>query len=137
MVMRSYIFDTNLISAVINNQEPVVTKMKTVIDKGEKLYLSVITDYEIRRGLFATQATRKLKVYEMLRGQFELLWIDSLELSTQAAEIHADLRRKGTPIQDADILIAATALIHQLTIVTADSDFLRVPNLTVENWLQG
>jgi tRNA(fMet)-specific endonuclease VapC len=137
MVMRSYIFDTNLISAVINNQEAVVTKMKTVIDKGEKLYLSVITDYEIRRGLFATHATRKLKVYEMLRGQFELLWIDSLELSTQAAEIHADLRRKGTPIQDADILIAATALIHQLTIVTADSDFLRVPNLTVENWLQG
>jgi tRNA(fMet)-specific endonuclease VapC len=65
-----------------------------------------------------------------------MLWLDRLELSKQAAEIHAYLRKTGRPIQDADILIAATALLNNLTVVTDDSDWLRVPELKVVNWLR-
>jgi tRNA(fMet)-specific endonuclease VapC len=132
-----YLFDTNIVSAFLRYNEKVLNKMKEVTNQGGKLFISVITDYEVNRGLMVTKATTKLRNYEFLRGQLEILWIDTLELSKQAAEIHAYLRKKGTPIQDADILIAATALLNDLTVVSDDSDLLRVPHLKVENWLRG
>ncbi|MDJ0519870.1 MAG: PIN domain-containing protein [Trichodesmium sp. MO_231.B1] len=46
------------------------------------------------------------------------------------------MRRKGRPIQDADILIAATAIIHNLTLVSNDSDMSRVEEINLENWLE-
>jgi len=131
-----YLLDTNAVSAILKYEAKVVSKMKSFTERGEKFYISVVTDYEIKRGLFAVNATTKLNNYEILRGQLEMLWIDRLELSKQAAEIHAYLRKIGRPIQDADILIAATARLNDLTVVTDDSDWLRVPELKVENWLR-
>ncbi|WP_365674048.1 PIN domain-containing protein [Okeania sp. SIO3I5] len=50
--------------------------------------------------------------------------------------MHIDLRRKGRPIQDADILIAATAITHNLTLVYNDSDISRVEGINLKNWLE-
>jgi tRNA(fMet)-specific endonuclease VapC len=129
-----FLFDTNTVSALINQDEKVVNQVRVLSEKGVQLFMSVVTDYEINRGLFATNATTKLKIYEVLREQFILLWIDNLEISKTAAKIHADLKQKGQIIQDADILIAATALVNNLTVVTSDHHFLRIPDLKVENW---
>ena len=54
----------------------------------------------------------------------------------KAAEIHVDLKRKGRPIPDADILLAATALTRNLIVVSDDSHFQWVTDLAVENWLR-
>jgi tRNA(fMet)-specific endonuclease VapC len=55
----------------------------------------------------------------------------------KAAEIRAILKSQGQPIGAYDILIAATALRHQLIMVTANQrEFERVPNLQTENWRQ-
>jgi tRNA(fMet)-specific endonuclease VapC len=99
-----YLLDTNAVSAILKYEAKVVSKMKSFTEKGEKFYISVVTNYEIKRGLFAVNATTKLNNYEILRGQLEMLWIDNLELSKPAAKIHAYLRKTGRPIQDADIL---------------------------------
>ncbi|MEP0894561.1 MULTISPECIES: PIN domain-containing protein [Leptolyngbya] len=61
--------------------------------------------------------------------------IDDLEIIETASGIHADLRRRGRPIQDADILIAATAIVHSLTVVSNDADLQNVQSLNLENWL--
>ena len=50
----------------------------------------------------------------------------------QAVKIRQQLRLK-TP----DAIVAATALTHGLSLITADSDFIRVPGLTVVNPLFG
>lgn len=54
-------------------------------------------------------------------------------LSYRIVERYADLRRAlrrgGGLIGDVDTLIAATALVRNLTLVTTDSDFRRVPDL--------
>lgn len=47
------------------------------------------------------------------------------------AELRREMRRSGGLIGDVDTLIAATALDRDLTLVTLDSDFQRVPGLTV------
>jgi tRNA(fMet)-specific endonuclease VapC len=53
-----------------------------------------------------------------------------------AADVYAHLHASGQPVGDADILIAATALVHHLTVVTNnESHFRRIPGIDVENWL--
>ncbi len=46
------------------------------------------------------------------------------------------LRTSLDPIQTEDILIAATAMIKGLTVVSNDSDFLRVEGLSLEDWTE-
>lgn len=78
--MGDYILDTNIVSSLIRKNEKITKKLIDINSKGEKNCISVLTDYEIRRGLFATNATGKLKNYEMLRKQFGILWFDELRL---------------------------------------------------------
>ena len=130
-----YLFDTSAVSALLKQNKSIVKRINDITDKGEKIFISVITSYEVKRGIFAANATKKLEYYETLCQQYEILWIDNLEISQKAAEIHAHLKQRGQPIQDADIFIAATALSKNLTVVTTDKHFWRIPNLKVENWL--
>lgn len=54
----------------------------------------------------------------------------------RAADIYADLRRRGALIGDADILIASTALEHGLELVTNNTKhFANVSGLMLKNWL--
>ena len=62
--------------------------------------------------------------------------MDNLAILEKAAEIHANLRLRGLPIQTEDILITATAIIKDFILVSNDSDLLRVEGLSLENWLQ-
>ena len=57
-----------------------------------------------------------------------------LAILEKAAEIHANLRLRGLPIQTEDILIAASAIVKGLIVVSNDSDLLRVEGLSLENW---
>ncbi|MGI9037213.1 MAG: PIN domain-containing protein [Pyrinomonadaceae bacterium] len=53
----------------------------------------------------------------------------------KAADIYADLYRRGQIIGDADILIAATALENNLSVVTNnESHFRRITDLQILNW---
>jgi tRNA(fMet)-specific endonuclease VapC len=66
-----------------------------------------------------------------------LLDTDVLHAIVQAATIYADLHRRGELICDADILIAATAITHGLTVATNNqAHFRRIPDLLVVNWLE-
>jgi tRNA(fMet)-specific endonuclease VapC len=77
-----------------------------------------------------------LEISEISLTKIRLLFLDNQEIFDKASEVYADLKRKGELIQDADILIAATALTQELILVSDDSDFLRIEGVTVENWLQ-
>jgi predicted nucleic acid-binding protein len=57
------------------------------------------------------------------------------EIVVQAAEIYGLLKKQGAIIGDADILIAATALVYGLALVTGNlGHFLRIPHLQCETW---
>ena len=54
----------------------------------------------------------------------------------KAAELYAMLRTSGQLIEDADLLIAAIALVHAMTLVTNTmAHFTRLPDLQIEDWL--
>lgn len=48
------------------------------------------------------------------------------------AAIKETLRAAGTPVPLADVWIAASAMQHGLKVLTADADFLRIPQILVE-----
>ena len=55
----------------------------------------------------------------------------------KAADIYDELRRAGKLVEDADILIAATALKHGMVVVTDNTqNFKRIKGLKVENWMK-
>lgn len=95
--------------------------------------MSIITYFEIKRGLLAVNTVRKLKIFEELCPVINILWIDTTQIGDKASEIYVDLKQRGCLIQDADIWIAATALTQMLIVVTHDFDFNRVQNLNVED----
>jgi tRNA(fMet)-specific endonuclease VapC len=101
--------------------------------------ISVITASEILHGIAratdpAIRARRSAFV-EQLLIDFPILEID-LETARVHAQLWADMQRAGTIIGQHDLWLAASALRHGMVVVTAnESEFKRVPNLLVENWL--
>ena len=56
------------------------------------------------------------------------------DTARQYGSIKQSLRSKGRPIPDNDIWIAATALQHDLTLVTEDAHFDEVDTLDCVQW---
>ena len=98
--------------------------------------ISEITVAELLYG--ATRSNRReevLKEVEAFISKVVVLPIyDSL---LTFAEIKSDLRFKGTLIDDFDLLIGATAIYNNLTLITENVKHLeRIPHIKVDNWVQ-
>jgi len=134
--LTDVLLDTNTVSAMLKRNQSVLKKMTLANTAKRKIFFNTITYYETKRGLLASQATRKMEDFEEMRQDYDMLGTDSEAVLDKASEIYANLKRQGRLLPDADILIAAVALTYNLTLVTADSHFDRIEDLKVENWLR-
>ncbi|MBE9236010.1 type II toxin-antitoxin system VapC family toxin [Anabaena aphanizomenioides LEGE 00250] len=130
-----YLLDTNIVSAIIKENPKANNRLKMLNRQNEQVFISAMTYYEIERGLLAVKAVRKVSDFENWVKKYQVLLLDDMAIFKKASEIYADLKQRGLPIQDADIFIAATAIIHDLTLVSHDSDLSRITGLKLENWL--
>jgi predicted nucleic acid-binding protein len=139
--MSGFLLDTNCISeAVCANPEPRVLAWIEAADE-TLLYLSVLTLGEIRKGLAALLPGRRRTKLETwleveLRARFSgrILSIDA-EVADRWGLLAADSKGQGKPIPVIDGLLAATALHHNLTIVSRNvSDFSNLPVAVVNPW---
>jgi tRNA(fMet)-specific endonuclease VapC len=130
-----YLLDTNIVSASLKQNFQINLKLQEVSRLEIDILISGITYYEIQRGLLRSNATKKLALFQQFCQDYPILFLDDIKIFEKASEIHADLTSRGQIIQDADILIAATAIIHDLILVSHDSDLTRVKDLPLENWL--
>ncbi|NET56809.1 MAG: type II toxin-antitoxin system VapC family toxin [Symploca sp. SIO2E6] len=135
MVKKDYLLDTNVVSAILKKNKIVRQKLARLSVKYQTAYISGITYYEIKRGLIASNATMKLSDFDKLCQDYPVLLWNDVAILEKAAEIHAYLKKRGMMLEDADIFIAAIAIVRELVLVSHDSDMLRVPELTVEDWL--
>lgn len=123
-MLQPAILDTDVLSAVMRRDPPVVRRLRSYLGIFGELTFSVVTQYEVLRGLRYKGATRQIREFEQLcRGSHVLPLTE--EIATKAAEIHAFLRSRGTMIQDADILIAAAARVHGLVVATSNESHYR------------
>lgn len=104
----------------------------------EEFFLSVVTASELLHGVHRAAdpriRMRRSVFVEALLERFPLLPID-LTTARVHAQVWAELAGAGKMIGPNDLWIAATALAHNLTMVTANlQEFDRVPSLRVEVW---
>lgn len=129
------LLDTDILSAIMRRNPQGTERARLYLEQHRRFTFSVITRYEVLRGLLAKEAAKQLAAFDQLCTTSRVLPVTDT-IIVQAASIYADLYQRGELISDADILIAATAITHGLAVVTNNErHFCRVPNLRIENWL--
>src|SRR6185312_15019923 len=96
----------------------------------EGIVISLVTVGEIYEGVYygydPDQATAKFQQFLTTLDVLPL----TIPIMERFAHIRGELRRSGNIIGDFDILIAATAIHHNLTLVTRNiKDYDRIPHL--------
>jgi tRNA(fMet)-specific endonuclease VapC len=129
------LLDTDVLSAVMRQHSSAMARARAYLAVHHRLTFSLVTRYEILRGLYAKNATTHLAAFDQLCGASIVLPLTDA-IVVRAANIYADLQPRGSLIGDGDILMAATALEHSLVVATNNaSHFQRVAGIQLENWL--
>ena len=122
--MNGYLLDTNVPSELSRDRpDPrVVAWLK--IQPVTTLFLSVVTIGEIRKGLVVLAPSRRRSELEMWFHEDLLAWFRNrmLPVTHTVADrwgvLDGQCQLRGTPLNTADGMIAATAVEHDLTLVT-------------------
>lgn len=130
------VLDTNVLSAVMQQQpDPQVVAWLDNLP-AQSVWITSITLFEARYGL-ALLATGRRK--RLLQERFDQFLQDDLEnrvllfdvdAAAQAAQLAADRKARGRPVDMRDTFIAAIALARRATLATRNTrhfDDLRVP----------
>ena len=132
--MITYTLDTNIITYLLKGDQTVLDNYLTATKEGKDFTISPMAYYEVKRGLSAIKAIKKISYFNTLYSQYDNVDFD-IRVWDKATEIYIDLKKKGRPIGDADILIGAYCLINDFTLVTNNEvHFKCIKGLKVENW---
>lgn len=134
-----YLLDTNVVSelrkAATNRANAGVVRWASGVAAPE-LFLSVITLMELEMGILAMER-KDTKQRIMLRQWFDRQVVPSFEgrvlpidvrIATQCANLHIPNRKS-----ERDAFIAATALVHGMTVVTRNVADFKGANVSVFN----
>jgi tRNA(fMet)-specific endonuclease VapC len=135
--MTVYCFDTDILAAAILREPPMQLVRRLARTPGDEQCTTAVSIAEI-----AYAATRNGdeemtgRIRELITAATTVLPFDHA-----AAEVYgtlrSDLERLGVRLDEPSLRIAAIALAHDLTLVTASSRLYdRVPRLRIENWLE-
>ncbi len=141
--MSGFLLDTNVISEFARPDNKPDQRVKQWLETAdpESLYVSVLTFGEIRRGVEKlAPGKRRTHLESWLASDLEkwfenrLLDIDKA-IANRWGLLAAAAQRKGTPLAVIDGLLSATALEHDLTVVTRNStDFISVGVPVLNPW---
>jgi predicted nucleic acid-binding protein len=141
-IRDGWLIDTNIISATIGNKSPhpgIIHFFESVPD--ERLRVSVLTIGELHKGIellpfdfsLPPEALVQSKRYILQRKLAELqrLWEDRIlpitrDVATRWGDLSAHYQRSGHPVPVIDGLLASTAYVHNLVVVSHDAFFLQM-----------
>ncbi|HNP96517.1 MAG TPA: type II toxin-antitoxin system VapC family toxin [Cyclobacteriaceae bacterium] len=131
--MTRYLLDTNICIYFLKGQ----FALDKAIEKVglSNCYVSEVTIAELKFGAENSEnIERNRKTVDQFVSKFTVIPIfNSLDIY---AREKARLRKKGLPLDDFDLLIGATAISNNLTLVTRNvSDFERPRGIEIENWI--
>ena len=129
----AYLIDTDIIIFALRKDKSVLIKCEE--NKNIPISISMITYAELIFGAKRSQNEQQNMI--KVRHIRELYPIE--DLNEGVMEVFADIKAKmfnnGIRIEDMDLLIAATAIYNDLTLVTNNvKHFEKIPYLKLENW---
>ncbi len=125
------VFDTSALSALLSNDDRVMREVSA--QTYDSLLVPLATDAETRFGFaYGNKRAWNLANYEAFKQRFNLQ-VTAPDQDT--ALIYADLaawcRSNGVSLSNNDLWIAATCVQTGGKLLTTDSDFARVPRLSL------
>jgi tRNA(fMet)-specific endonuclease VapC len=133
--MLPALLDTNILSEVLKSHDvAVVKKGLAYLQEHGPLVYSAISRYEVIRGYLNVNAVSQLSRFATFCSQSLVLPVTDSVLD-RAAELWTIARRHGYPRDDADLIIASTALEHERVLVTGNTaHFAWIQGLQLDDW---
>ena len=136
-----FLVDTDYVSLQERGHQPLLARLRE--HPPETLGVSVVTMQEALQGRLAL-LNRQQTPEQILLAYNKLLQtvqffnrVHVVAFDAPCQRTMEELRTEGIRIGTLDLRIAATALVHKLTLVTRNhKDFARVPGLQLENWAE-
>jgi tRNA(fMet)-specific endonuclease VapC len=133
--MKRYLLDTGIMGQFLDRRGKVPQRIVDARTRGDRIGTCIPVVAELHFGVELSSSRDENK----RRLKQALSRIPSWPFDQVAAEeygrIAADLRRSGRWMQVVDIMIAAIArTLGSCTVVSMDSGFSAIPDLSVENW---
>lgn len=123
--MTDFLLDTNILIRYLRETQGYDILLSALADN-DWLCISVITRFEILRGL---REHEREDTFSLLNS-LESLIVNS-DIADSAGELVRTSRARGITLNEADSLIAATALHHQLALITTNSKHFPMKDLIV------
>ena len=131
----NYLLDTNICVYAIKRVAGVLERLQA--SSPDEFGISAVTVAELWFG--AAKSTRPKSTrasVDAFLSPFEILPF-GIDAAADYADIRRELEKRGRPIGERDLLIAATAKSRRLTVITHNvRKFARVAELKVEDWYQ-
>ncbi|MCA0362558.1 MAG: type II toxin-antitoxin system VapC family toxin [Bacteroidetes bacterium] len=130
--MKRYLIDTNIAIFYMKGMYELNRKFDVISE--EQCFISEITLAELKFGVENSEKPEKNRkvLSDFLSGVQILPIFAALDLY---AKEKARLRKAGTRIDDFDLLIGVTSVVHNLVMVTNNtSHFQRIKDIVLEDW---
>ncbi|CAN7618822.1 type II toxin-antitoxin system VapC family toxin [Rhizobium sp. LjRoot98] len=130
-----YLVDTSVISEAIRGAPEAVAWLRA--QDSAAIYISVVTIGEIMRGIAQKQATDRRTAAHLAEWLRKLRHDHTAQILPVTDQVAVEWGRLAAlrPWSDMDGLIAATAIVHDLVVVTRNgADFTGVGLLVVNPW---
>ncbi len=129
-----YLLDTNACIRILNGTSERLAGRLKQHEPAELRLCSVVKAELLYGARRSARAADNLRLLARFFEPFVCLPFDDL-CAERYGVIRAELERVGSPIGPNDLMIAATGMAHDLTVVTHNTDeFSRVAGLQVEDW---
>lgn len=131
---QGYLLDTNICISMLKNKYGVREAILRI--KPQNCFVSEITLAELYFGASnSNNKDARLKDVAFVINHFRIIEIS--ETLPLYGDLKAELREKGTPIDDFDLLIGSAAIANNLVMVTDNIKHLcKLPGIVVENWTE-
>lgn len=128
----SFLLDTDTLSIHLRRAQVLTSRF---IQHGGQLHLSTLSLGELYAWAYKCDTVKRLGIVDDVLPQLRMVVFDE-ECAEEFGKLRGTLLRQGISVPTVDLMIAATARVHGLTLVTHNTvDFVRVPDLKLEDWL--